>query len=237
MKKFDDIYLDIKLKIEQSEYKANDLLPSEHQLTEMYQVSRETVRKALKVLLEHGYIQKKQGKGSIVLDRRQFNFSVSGLTSFKELQELQNMPSHTKVIENKIMKAPKFLVDMGLVSAKDNVIKLIRQRIVNHDVVIVDTDYINAQLVKQLPTSEMEQSLYRYLEEEQGLQIAYAKKEVTVEPLTELDRLYMPEDFNTHVVVVRGQVFLEDTQFIQYTESRHRLDKFKFIDFARRIRV
>lgn len=237
MKKFDDIYLDIKLKIENFEYKANDLLPSENQLTELYQVSRETVRKALKLLLEQGYIQKKQGKGSIVLDRRQFNFSVSGLTSFKELQELQNMQSHTVVVENKTIQAPKFLVDMGLVSATDNVIKLIRQRIVNHDVVIVDTDYINAQLVDQLPTSEMEQSLYRYLEEDKGLQIAYAKKEVTVEPLTVFDHTYMPEDPNTHVVVVRGQVFLEDTQFIQYTESRHRLDKFKFIDFARRTRL
>lgn len=237
MKKFDDIYLDIKTKIENFEYKANDLLPSEHQLTETYGVSRETVRKALQLLLEHGYIQKKQGKGSIVLDRRQFNFSVSGLTSFKELQELQNMPSRTKVIENKLMPAPDFLVEMGLVSRKDKVIKLIRQRIVNQDIVIVDTDYINAQLVNQLPTHEMEVSLYRYLEEEHGLQIAYAKKEVTVEPLTEFDNLYMPEDANTHVVVVRGQVFLEDTQFIQYTESRHRLDKFKFIDFARRMRV
>lgn len=39
---------------------------------------------------------------------------------------------------------------------------------------------------------------------------------------------------NTHVVVVRNYVYLEDTTLFQYTESRHRLDKFQFVDFARR---
>lgn len=38
----------------------------------------------------------------------------------------------------------------------------------------------------------------------------------------------------THVVVVRNYVYLEDTTLFQYTESRHRLDKFQFVDFARR---
>ena len=43
-----------------------------------------------------GYIQKK-GKGSIVLDRNRFDFPISGLTSYKELQETQRIPSETIV--------------------------------------------------------------------------------------------------------------------------------------------
>ncbi|MBJ8193016.1 UTRA domain-containing protein, partial [Bacillus cereus] len=38
----------------------------------------------------------------------------------------------------------------------------------------------------------------------------------------------------THAGVVRNYVYLEDTTLFQYTESRHRLDKFQFVDFARR---
>ncbi len=37
-----------------------------------------------------------------------------------------------------------------------------------------------------------------------------------------------------HMVVVRNYVFLEDSSLFQYTESRHRLDKLRFVDFARR---
>ena len=40
-----------------------------------------------------------------------------------------------------------------------------------------------------------------------------------------------------HVVIVRSLVYLEDTRCFQYSESIHRLDKFRFVDFARRRKV
>ena len=46
-----------------------DRLPTEQVLTEVYQVSRQTVRRALDVLVEHGVIEKRQGSGSRVLRR------------------------------------------------------------------------------------------------------------------------------------------------------------------------
>lgn len=39
------------------------------------------------------------------------------------------------------------------------------------------------------------------------------------------------------VVVVRSDVYLDDTRLFQHTESRHRLDRFKFVEFARRRNV
>lgn len=37
-----------------------------------------------------------------------------------------------------------------------------------------------------------------------------------------------------HIVVVKNYVYLDNANLFQYTESRHRLDKFRFVDFARR---
>ena len=104
MNKFYEIFRDLKQKIDQKEYPAGSLLPSELNLAQMYNVSRETIRKALNLLLESGYIQKQQGKGSIVLDIQRLQFPVSGLTSFKELQEGQQIDSQTIVIKNKTEK-------------------------------------------------------------------------------------------------------------------------------------
>mgnify|MGYP005887424031 FL=1 len=69
--------------IENNKIKAGEKLPSEFDLQNKYQASRDTIRKAL--LSQNGYIQKSQGKSSIVLDINRFNFPVSGLTSFKEI--------------------------------------------------------------------------------------------------------------------------------------------------------
>ena len=111
MNKFKEIFLDLEQKILSNEYPPHSLLPSENQLIKMYSVSRETVRKALNLLKNAGYIQKKQGKGSIVLDLNRFDFPISGLTSFKELQDTLRIPSETKVVEiRKIAVSPKYMV-------------------------------------------------------------------------------------------------------------------------------
>ncbi|EPS54521.1 trehalose operon repressor, partial [Clostridium botulinum Af84] len=57
----------------------------ENEMMKEYNVSRDTIRKALNLLESNGYIQKVKGKGSFVLDINKFDFPVSGLTSFKEL--------------------------------------------------------------------------------------------------------------------------------------------------------
>lgn len=48
-------------------YKKGDLLPSEKELMEDFNVSRITIRKALSVLADMGFIQTSQGRGSEVL--------------------------------------------------------------------------------------------------------------------------------------------------------------------------
>lgn len=234
MSKFQEIFLDIESAILNQTYKSGDLLPSENELTKRYNVSRETIRKALTLLLESGYIQKKQGKGSIVLDVKRFDFPISGLTSYKELQDSQNIGSQTILIENKIVTIPKHIAEFLKVSTDTQVHSVIRARKVNEEVVILDKDYLLTSVIEYLPDSEAENSLYQYIEQKLGLTIGYARKEFTVEPVTEEDRQLMSLHGDHHIVVTRSDVHLEDTRLFQYTESRHRLDKFRFVDFARR---
>ena len=234
MNKFHEIFRDLKQRIEQREYPAGSLLPSELNLAQMYSVSRETIRKALRFLLESGYIQKQQGKGSIVLDIQRLQFPVSGLTSFKELQDGQQINSETIVLQNKVETIPRYLAERFHIPEDQQVISLVRLRKISGEVIILDKDYLLRDIVESVPTNAAEISLYDYLEQERQLNIAYAKKEFVVEPITEEDKHYMNLKNDTHVVVVKSEVYLEDTRLFQYTESRHRLDRFKFVEFARR---
>jgi GntR family trehalose operon transcriptional repressor len=77
-------------------------------------------------------------------------------------------------------------------------------------------------------------SIFEYIEEELGLTISFAKKEILVEEPTAEDRELLDLEGFHNVVVVRSQVYLEDASQFQFTEARHRPDKFRFVDFARR---
>lgn len=60
------VYETLRKHIEQSEYNEGDILPSENELCAVHKVTRPTVRKALDILANDGYIKKHQGLGSIV---------------------------------------------------------------------------------------------------------------------------------------------------------------------------
>jgi GntR family trehalose operon transcriptional repressor len=110
----------------------------------------------------------------------------------------------------------------------------LRARKIHGERVILDRAYFKKDFVNNLTKEVCESSIYEYLENDLGLKISYAKKEITVEKCTKEDRMYLDlGDYDT-VVVVRNYCFLEDTSQFEYTESRHRPDKFRFVDFARR---
>ncbi|WJH31794.1 trehalose operon repressor [Paenibacillus sp. CC-CFT742] len=232
--KFIRIYEDIAAHIRNGEIEAGSLLPSELDLSESYQTSRETIRKALKMLYEEGYIQKIQGKGSIVLDIRMIDFPISGLVSFKELAKKMGQRARTHVEELEELKVDQALFKTIQFGMGEQVWKIVRVRNVDGERVILDKDYVSQRLVPGLTKEICNDSIYEHMEDQLGLSISFAKKEILVEEPTEEDRRLMDLEGFHNVVVVRSQVYLEDASPFQFTESRHRPDKFKFVDFARR---
>ncbi|WP_409291186.1 trehalose operon repressor [Peribacillus sp. SCS-37] len=231
---FMKVYEDLALKIQEKQLPAGSLLPSENELTEVYGTSRETVRKALKMLSEDGYIHKVQGKGSIVLDISKFNFPVSGLVSFKEVSRKMGHRAKTDVIKLELASPSLSIIEHMKLEEGQKVWEVFRVREIDKDKIILDKDYLSAEIVPELTEEVCRNSIYEYLETEIGLSISFAKKEITVEKPSEEDRLLLNLDGFHNIVVVKNYVYLDDARLFQYTESRHRPDKFRFVDFARR---
>ncbi|WP_055108218.1 trehalose operon repressor [Paenibacillus ihumii] len=232
---FMSLYKDYAEQIDTGALRPGSKLPSENELAEAYQISRETVRKGLNLLAQNGYINKVKGKGSFVLDTGRLKFPISGLVSYKELSERLGKKSRTLVYATERVPAGGDIAKELRIEANQPVWKVIRSREIDGERIILDIDYLLAEIIPNLTKDIAADSIYQYLEQELLLKISYAEKVISVERATNMDHQYMDLKDDTHVVVVRGYVHLEDTTLFQYTESRHRLDKFQFVDFARRI--
>ncbi|UII54743.1 trehalose operon repressor [Cytobacillus spongiae] len=233
--KYLTIYSDILEQIKARELEPNALLPSEHELKDRYNASRETIRKALNLLAQNGYIQKVRGKGSVVIAQDKFDFPVSGLVSFQELAQKLGQASHTIVHETSLVEPDDFLKKQLPVTDDDFVWKVIRVREIGGKKIILDKDFFHQKYVPSLTKEICEASIYDYLENQLQLTISFAKKEIVVEEPTAEDRTLLDLEGFHNVVVIKNYVYLDDASLFQYTESRHRPDKFKFVDFARRI--
>ncbi|NQN85726.1 trehalose operon repressor [Streptococcus suis] len=233
MKKYQEIYNDLKEKIRTNIYPAGASLPTEQQLQEEYGVSRDTVRKALSILTEGGLIQKVQGRGSMVLKQEVLNFPVSGLTSYQELTNSLHLSTQTQVISLDLVTVNSSLASLTGFEPFSKVWKVVRTRSIDGKISVVDTDYLLVDIVPELTQEIAEHSIYEYLEGQLGLDISYAQKEITVEPTSweERDLMQSQDDY---LVLIKSRVYLGDTRQFQYTESKHKIDKFRFVDFARR---
>ncbi len=233
MSKYQMIYQDLLNKIKSGEIEANTYLPSENELMKQYDASRDTIRKALNLLLQNGYIQKNKGKGSLVLDVDRIAFPVSGVTSFKELEKTMHGKVNTLVtifLESEVTEEMKkhLYMDQG------HMYHIERVREIEGEKVILDIDYINAEIVKGLKLEHAQNSLYEYIEKELKLKISFAKKEITVVRATKREKELLDMKDYDLLVCVKSYTYLEDATMFEYTISKHRPDKFRFVDFARR---
>ena len=102
-------YLDIKKdlldKILSGVYQQGSIIPNEYELAEIYNVSRPTIRKAVQILVDEGYLEKRKKRGTIVCDptiRQEFAQVIQ--TFDQEVKEKGLTPS-TKVLTFKKEKA------------------------------------------------------------------------------------------------------------------------------------
>lgn len=233
MSKYQTIYRDLLKKIEMGEIAEYTYLPSERELMKQYEVSRDTIRKSLELLLQNGYIQKNQGKGSLVLDINRMAFPISGVTSFKELQKKLKMQTETFVTHFEIKEIPQKLkphlnMENGLIYQIERIRKIEGEKI------ILDMDYLNKSMIKGLTENEAKNSLYEYIEGKLNLKISFARKEITVVKATEEEKEKLDMKEFDFLICIKSYVYLEDATLFQYTISKHRPDKFRFVDFAKR---
>lgn len=199
----------------------------------IYGVSRDTIRKVLNLLVERGIIQKNKGKGSLVLDIDRISFPVSGVVSFNELKATMDCDVETELIifvQSEITKDIKKHLNMD----SGKIYHVERVRKINGEKIILDIDYLNGKVVKGLEPDHAKVSLYKYIEDVLGLKIGFAKKEITVVKATERERELLDLNEYDVLVCVKSYTYLDDATLFEYTISKHRPDKFRFVDFARR---
>lgn len=107
-----------------------------------------------------------------------------------------------------------------------------RVRYIDGEALILDHNYFLKEVARDLTPEIAEQSIYAYLEQELGENIVTTKRKVTVERASQIDEMYLElGDYNC-LAVVSSMTYNADGVMFEFTQSRHRPDKFAFYDLA-----
>lgn len=233
---FQTIYQDLKVKIETQEYPLQGLLPSENMLVEAYGCSRNTIRRAIAMLAEEGYVQSMHGIGVRVIYQpvRQTFFTIGGIESFKESAQRNGLEASTKVVQFMELTADEHIhVKTGFPIGSE-LYYIQRVRFLEGKALIFDINIFLKSAVPGLTEEIATHSIYDYIENTLGMSIVTSKRIMTVERVTEIDEKYLDlNDFNCLAVISSSTYNAEGLMF-EYTISRHRPDYFCFQDTASR---
>lgn len=234
--KFEEIYRDLKNKVEQGEYLYSELLPSENTLVGIYDCSRNTVRRALAGLVEVGYVQAVHGKGVQVIYQpsEKNEFTVGGIESFRETAQRNNFSYETKVVRFETLTANRRLSQKTGFPEGTEILWVERVRCLDGKALILDVNFFLKSAIGDLTPAIAEQSIYAYLEQELGMQIVTSKRKITVERASDNDRKHLDLNGYDCLAVVTSNTFNADGVMFEYTQSRHQPEFFSFQDTASR---
>lgn len=159
------LYEILRKQISNRVYKAGDILPSEHELCLAHAVTQPTVRQALALLVNDGYIKKHHGKGSIVLEL------PKGLGILSIEGRLANSENDSDNLTTKIIDGPrittwpeKMIFTPTQAELEHTCLYIERQRKVNDVVVFYEFLHIpNINLPKFSSRNLENKSLYELL--------------------------------------------------------------------------
>lgn len=238
--RYDVIYNDILANIENGTYPYRSFLPSESTLTEAFSCSHNTLRRALGLLKEKGYVQPIHGKGVRVIWQprgQRATFEVGGIESFRETAERNRLSACTRVTDFRHVVADEALSLRTGHPEGAELVTVERVRVLDGQALILDRSYFLASFVPGLTAEIAEGSIYDFLEGELGVVVSTSKRTITVERATHHDAEMLDIEGFDYLAVMTSQTFDSKGNMFEHTESRHRPDTFCFHDTAVRSAV
>ncbi len=232
--KYESIFRDLKARIENEEYEYQSILPPESTLVNIYECSRNTVRRALSQLSKIGYVQAINGVGVRVIYQPydKASFIIGGIETFKETASRNMLNSTTEVVMFAEIVADERVAKRTGFKEGTQLYYVQRLRNLDGKPCIMDINMFDKSIVPNLTKEIAKDSIYDYIENELHMEIGMSKRKMTVEKVTEVDAKYLSlGDYNC-LAVVTSQTFNGMGIMFEYTQSRHVPEYFCFMDTA-----
>jgi len=224
----------LKTQIERGELKPGDRLMSEESLAKYFEVSRATIREALKILEQENYVIPKHGSGTFIGESAVFvSNAINQLRSTTEMADTAGLKLTTKTIALKVQLADKVIQEYLGLTDHDYVVRMERIRLFENEPVIYSRDIFPRDIVPGMSSlNQFEGSLLIFLEKNCSVQIKSA--EATVSAVTKIE---WPVEISTKDIPA---LLFEQLHYDQsgnpvlYSVDYYRSDRFKFHVFRKR---
>ncbi|WP_086350623.1 GntR family transcriptional regulator [Candidatus Enterococcus clewellii] len=213
MAKYHEISTELIKEIVDGKYKERGKLPTEKELSLHFNTSRNTIRSAINLLTDEGYVYKVQGSGIYL---RPVNFDEStNLNLIKGFSsEHQEETSKIKILDLEIIQATAEIAEELNCKIGEPLYYLKRVRFVDDEPVRVERSYYRQEIVPYLGKEIARESIYNYLTQNLKLQIGFADRKIQADYLSKDDAQLLGLAENDPALIVNEKIYLANGQIV-----------------------
>ncbi len=210
-------------------------IKDEISLSEELGISRGTLRKAIKGLIDKGVLMQIKGKGTFVVSDIIQQPLASRLVSFSEAMKERNLSYDTVVLKKEIIKSDYKTSALLEIEPEETVIFIERLRIVDNLPIIYFKNYIPVSLCPELIHDDLENTtLFALIENKYNKRIEWGRRYFKAVPVLGEVASHMSLSPGTPAIYLEQVVYLNNKKPIEYSNVWINSDKFDIVSILHR---
>lgn len=207
-------------------FDVGDLYYSENTLVEKYEVNRHTIRRALAQLAQQGLVEKRQGAGCFVSDKR-ISYAINANQRLSHALAHLDVAIRTELLDAELVLVKNVIAEaLALPIENAQAIRIKTLRKLNNEVIATITHYFPLEVCPCLLTAYESGSLGEFLSTNCGINTQRVSSSISAVIASNLDNIYLE---NIHQrPVLKVETLSKDTATgkpVEYSVTRFRSDK------------
>jgi len=202
-------------------------MPTEHQLSQFFDVSRITSKRAMDELANDGLVERRRGKGSHVIYEYQPQPVKAPLVGM--LEEIESMARHTevKVITCKQQRPPKPIQDIMAMDGAQSALYLVRVRSKDGEPFGYYSSWTQG-LDKPISVTQLKEHTRLELFREQGLNITRVTQTISATAADETLARELKTELGAPLISITRHSYTEQEVLADYLQLFYHPDRFQY---------
>ena len=215
--------------IESGELEPGTRLPSERKLSELFEVNRLTLRRALGRLEALGLIIRQHGKGNYVAEPK-IERQTGRLISFTHGMERRGLAPGAKVITFEQRPVEAAIARRMEVPVMTPVYYGHRLRLINQEPVMLEEFWMPVYIFPDLEHQDLtNHTTYEIMNSEYGISMLKARRSFEPAIATEYEAKLLEIEVGFPLMLVRRLAFDQKGRYVEYGKDLYRGDRFRFV--------
>lgn len=217
--------------IRDGRYDQTRKLPTEDDLIAKFNVSRNTIRKAIDVLTRRGFVIPVQGSGTFLRD-----VSHEGCINLEDFHGLTHMfplsRIETRLIAFQEIPADVKIANILRVDIGAPLYYVKRLRLVDDQPYVVEISYFNREIVPYLNREIITTSIYGYITSDPKKQIGFVDRIIRADVIDDEDASLLGVAPNSPALVLENRAMLRDGRMFDYSLNIHNYARTKLLKLS-----